>query len=426
MALPASGGKIQLVTTPSEGIFHFWPHILPGGKSILFSEHPAGVVVIQSLETGKRKVLVENASRPCYARSGHLLFMRSGTLMAAAFDPVGWELTGPEVPVIERVSYDPFWGNAAFALSHNGSLVYRPPWLPAHSIVNRSAGGEERLLAPSGRGFYYPQLSPEGRRLAMTIEDDHGHDVWVFDLGSGLFTRITFDAAVEFTPVWTRDGSRLIYSVVSGGMPEIRWKAADGSQASERLVESKLAVFPSTLTPGDAELIYVQAGRAGGWDIMAVSLKNKAEPRRLLGEAFHEVQPVLSPDGRWLAYASDETGRFEVFVRSYPDLKSRWQVSGEGATEPRWAHDGRELFYRSGRRYYAVSVPAEPRFSRGSPRLLFEGNYESGLPAFTSYDVSADNRSLILIRGKQESPTEIRVILNWFEELRARAIPGKH
>jgi len=249
----------------------------------------------------------------------------------------------------------------------------------------------------------------------MTMEDEQGEDVWVLHLATGSLSRITFGETTVFNPIWSPDGRHLAYSVASHGLPEIHWKRIDGFEGSERLVVGKSAVFPGTMTPDGSELIYVMDNRDTGTDIMAVAMTAEHQTRPLLHEKYHEYQPTLSPDGRWLAYTSDETGHSEVFVRTYPDLMRKWQVSRDGGNEPCWTHNGRELFFRRNNSYYNVPIKTVNDLTVGSPRLIFQGDYESGLPIFRGYEVSANDRSLILVRGTGHGPHEIHVILKWTE-----------
>jgi len=241
--------------------------------------------------------------------------------------------------------------------------------------------------------------------------------------GDGALNRITFDPATEFAPVWTRDGKRLVYSVHQTGNPQIYWKLVDGTQQAALLVSTRRPAFPAATSPDGRDLLFVEQTAPTGWDVFVKRLGNDAPPQRVLGDPFQELQPSLSPDGRWLAYASNELGGWEVFVRSYPDLRKKWQVSRDGGYEPRWAPRKPQLIYRKGREYRVVTARPGSDFVADAPRLMFEGTYAGGMPAFTRYEVDHDSK-LFLVRDTGAAPHEVRVVMNWPQDVKARAGSG--
>jgi serine/threonine-protein kinase len=271
-----------------------------------------------------------------------------------------------------------------------------------------------------------PRFSPDGRRVAMSRDSKNLiAQIWVYDLDRGTLTRLTFDRQ-GWWPIWTPDGQRLVFTSLSRGeeVHDLYWMPADGSASPERLTQSDLSVQANSFSPDGETLILVQNDHPEtAWDVMTLHLDDKTrEPQPLLNSPFIEGLAELSPDGRWLAYASDESGQFEVYVRSFPDLGRKWQISTDGGVEPVWSRDGTELFYRDeeGRAMTVVPITIEPDFSPGRPELLFEGSFV-GSPGFgRQYDVAPDGESFLMVRqemgGFEEA--EIHVVLDWFEEFR--------
>jgi serine/threonine-protein kinase len=227
-----------------------------------------------------------------------------------------------------------------------------------------------------------------------------------------------------YWPVWSPDGRRIAFPSRRDSSPvvDLAWIEADGSSGAEWLTQSELSEQPTTWTPDGKTLIYHRNDHPEtAWDVMALEPGEAGEPRVLLGTRFIEAQADISPDGRWLAYVSDESGRFEVYVRSYPDLERKWQISSDGGAEPVWSPDGRELFYRDeeGRVMTVVPITIEPDFSPGRPELLFEGEYVPSPGFGRNYDVAPDGRSFVMVEQvlPEDIEAELQVVVNWFTEL---------
>jgi Tol biopolymer transport system component len=424
-----AGGTPQVLTHLEKGeTDHDWPEFLPGDKTVLFAasgdDRANGQVAIQSLATGARRNLMQGATHPHYAPSGHLVYAHGGSLMAVPFDLQRLALTGAAVPVVEGVLQSASSGGAQYSFSATGSLVYVTGAVQAtvqNTLVWVSRNGTEQPLPAPLREYGNPRLSPDGRRLAVVIEDQ----VWLYDLSRGALSRFTFEGDRNFDPVWTPDGKRIAFNSNKEGQQNVFWQLADGSGGLERLTTSDYN--PISWSPDGQLLAFIEVNPTTQWDIWVLRLSDrKAQP--FLRTRFNEAAPRFSPDGRWLAYNSDESGRYEVYVQPYPGPGGKWQISTEGGTEPVWNPNGRELFYRSGDKMMVVDIATQPGFAAGRPRKLFEGRYgDTPIPGTNQYDVSADGQRFLMTKEIEQSSsaTQINVVLNWFEELKQKVPTGK-
>ena len=430
------GGAPQLLTRFEKGeINHRWPEFLPGGKAVLFAAAEASFdwtnaqVAVQADGTGERRNLIQGATYPRYSPSGHLLYAQGGGLMAVPFDPQRLEVMGAAVPVVEGVLLSRNTGAAQYSFSGNGSLVYvtggvqedrrRLVW------VNRN-GAEQPVAAPA-RAFMFVRLSPDARRVAASIAEQDVQ-VWLHDLSRETLTRFTFEGNRNLNSVWTPDGKRIAFNSNKEGPPQrIFWQLADGSGGLERLANGEYAQVPMSWSPDGKLLAFMENNPTTGYDIWVLRLADrKAQP--FLRTPFNESVPRFSPDGHWLAYISNESGRYEVYVQPYPGPGGKWQISTEGGTEPAWNSNGQELFYRSGDRMMAVEIATQPSFTAGKPRVLFEGRYVPTPATSPNYDVSRDGQRFLMLKPSEQeasAPTQINVVLNWFEELKRRVPPAK-
>jgi serine/threonine-protein kinase len=424
----AAGGSPEMLTTPdhSKGeLGHWWPQILPGGKAVLFTIFSTPIekarIVVQSVKPGAPRTLIEGASFARYVPTGHIVYVRGGTLLAAPFDLDRLEVTGPPVPVLEDMPFYLSNGNSQFSFSEDGTLVYAP----ASSLRSESMlawvdrrGGMTRVT-DSRRRYSEPRLSPDGQRLAVTVSTE-SRDIWVYDLSRGTFTRVTSGAASEFGAIWTPDGKRLIFTSEQPVF-DLYWKNADGSGPEEPLLTGKYDKELGSVSLDGKLVAFNENSPETRADLWLLPLEGDHKPKLLLRTHFWEGDPQFSPDGRWLAYISDQSGRHEVYVVPFPGAGERIQISTEGGREPVWRHDGRELFYRSGDKVMAVPIQTKPTFRAGRPQVLFRGDYDPG------YDVAPDGQRFLMIKTPPESaPRQINVVLNWFEELRRLAPPTRN
>jgi serine/threonine-protein kinase len=453
----ARGGAPQTLTTVnvSEGEgSHRWPFVLPGGKAVLFTvvavprDPRLGTsVALLALDTGKRRVLLTDAADARYVATGHLLYVDRERLLVAPFDLITLQVTGDPVGVTDRVMQSRTTAAAQFTTSDSGSLA----WLPAapdhnpeqsRAIVWVDDRGRSTPVGAAADAYFRPRLAPNGQRIAVeTVESVAA--VWVHDLRRSTRTRIPFDGYAS-SPLWTPDGQRLVFSGARAGNGNLFWIPADGSGPAERLATSESAQYPASWSPDGRTLVFEQCGSQ--CDIWALSSKGKGwTARPIVDTPAVELHATLSPDGHWLAYTSLGSGHQEVYVQAFPGPGERLQVSSEGGGFPRWSSDGRRLYYcatptdgpfgsslplppRTGHTYFAVDVSTSPTFSVGRPRVWFEdpeAKYTVTQP-IAGYDVARDGRFLMVEvqRGAgivPPPPSDLRLIMNWSEQLRARA-----
>jgi Tol biopolymer transport system component len=334
------------------------------------------------------------------------------------FDARRLEVTGAAIPVTDKLGTSTD-GDRNLGVSRSGDFALQSSVSSGSRLVLVDRGGAVRD-AGSDTGLYNsPRLSPDGKRVAMSRYTDinfTAQDVWVMDLVQRTRTRLTFDTLAA-SPLWSPDGRRVAYA----RGPNIFWVPADGSGTPESLVTAPGQWVPAVFEPGGLGLVYhggpTQQGKAEIW---RVGVAGDRAPRQVLAGAFLNYNPSLAPDGRWMAYVSDESGRSEVYVRPYPGPGGRWQVSLDGGSEPVWSPTGREIFYRSGDRMMAATVRTQAGFEVGTRTELFEGSYDQVPFQLPNYDVTRDGRTFVMLQQVTGSAQSIFVTLNWFDQQRAR------
>jgi Tol biopolymer transport system component len=423
--VPEAGGKPEPVTNHEEGeTLHNVPDTLPDGKGLIFMARrgsPETDRIVLQLPSGERRDLVPSGSHPRYARSGHLIYAQQGTLFAVPFDVNRLEVAGGPVPMVEGVLHFAN-GNANYSLSATGTLAYLSGSIaatPNRLVWVRRDGMEELVPAPA-RAYGYPRISPDGRRVAVELDNQ----IWMYDLARDTLTRFTFDGTSNQDRTWTPDGSRLAFrSNRESGAARLFWQRADGSGGLERLTVGEYQQNARAWSSDGQVLTYQENHPETNRDIWIFRLTDrKAEP--FLQTPFTEGAQSFSPDGRWLAYVSDESGRPEVYVQPYPGPGGKWQISTETGSEPVWNRNSRELFYRSGDRMMAVDVSLQPTFTAGKPRVLFQGQYFASVFPFTgtAYDVSPDGQRFLMVKQTEQTAASVQlnVVVNWTEELKRR------
>jgi hypothetical protein len=451
--VPAAGGTAQALAKPDRKkgeLKYLLPQILPGGRAVLFTVTHTPLpmwddteIVAQSLATGERTVLIRGGADGRYLRSGHLLYLRRGTLMAVPFGLERLQTTGGEVALIADVMQSGNTpsevvdsGAGQFSVSESGSLLYLPGGIFPEAVrslvwVDRASGAVQALPLQT-RAYVSPRLSRDGHRAVFWTQGDR--NVWVHDLVRGTVTRLTSEAR-NARAIWTPDGSRIAYGSATAGTENIFLKPADGSGPAERLTTSDHLQYAATWSPDGQTLAFVETRPETGSDIWAVPVQADRQPRAIVQTRFNEAYPDISPDGSWLAYASDESGRSEVYVQPYPGPGPRLQVSTDGGTGPAWSRDGRELFYATTQsvggqatftKMMVVAVGLRPTFTAGAPRVLFQGYYGASA-GIRSYDVTSDGRRFLMVQQKERAPVsaaDLILVQNWIEELKAR-VPVK-
>jgi serine/threonine protein kinase/Tol biopolymer transport system component len=441
-SVPASGGTAKTFLRPEakrgETALQ-WPQILPGEKAVLFTTLAGSPrIEIVSLRTGRSHELTEGLGA-YYSPSGHLVFVRGGSLFAAPFDLTRQELTGPAISILDGVMIVSPFQSPQFALSSTGALGYVPGSAPRHTLALVDREGKVSPLPFEPREWEEPRFSPDGNRIAATVRATNP-DIWILDLLRGSSARLTFDPGEDETVAWAPDGKAVAFSANRKGQPSPRElgperpgttrgiyrQASDGSGAEERLLDADSHPHVSSWSPDGRTLAYTDFDPDYSGDIWILTLGQKAEKRPWLRTPFNERAGSFSPDGRWIVYVSNESGRDEIYVQPFPGPGGKWQVSVSGGTEPVWSRDGKELFYLSGRKMMSVPVSAGTTFSAEIPHVLFEGSFVPTRRGEAAYDVSPDGRRFLMVRRDEQMITNhLNVVLNFSQELTRRAPPGK-
>ena len=435
MQVPGGSGTPELLIPADDSELLHGPQMLPGGEWVLLTVRAAdhtswdeAQIVAQSVTSGERTVLIEGGRDGRYLPTGHLVYGLNNVLFAVPFDVDSRQVTGGPVPLVEGVrqaATDPN-GPAHFSVSDNGSLVYVPARVggdDAFSLVWVGRDGdEEDVLAPRG-AYEHPRLSPDGTRVAVEIGGDN-IDIWIWDLARETPTQLTFEEGVDDYPLWTPDGTRVVFGSTrdEGGL---YWKAADGTGRVERLKDGRARPYAWA---ADGRLIFDQVGQGGGArDIGVLTMEGERSVEMLFDAEFSEREPALSPDGRWLAYASSETGPFLIYVRPFPNIDDGlWNVSLDLGVNPVWSPDGCELFFRRREDLMVAEIEAEPTFSSRTPApLLSLSAFGLGSPTNQHrFDLAPDGaRFITLKRGdvtSEEPSNGLIYVQNWFEELTER------
>jgi eukaryotic-like serine/threonine-protein kinase len=424
----AGGGPPQFVARPDttrDELFFSWPQVLPGGRTVLLTIlRRRGVADIAALDvaTGKTAVVTPGVQAR-YARTGHLIVLEAdGSVQASRFDPTHPTRLGQPVTIVEGVAVEnAAFGGAAFAISDAGTLTYQTAF-PEQQVMRVTRDGRAQPVDGNWSGSFGEMgLSPDGSRLAITVQHEWRREVWVKALGAGTLTRVAYEGTSNYRPSWTPDAQSLLFVSDRSGHPALYHVAADGSGPATLLRDDPRAVDEGSLSHDGRWLIY-RTGSGGGRDIYAIRPGLDTIPTPVATSAFEEYAPTLSPDGRWVAYVSDESRRAEVYVRPFPNPQAaRWQVSRAGGTEPVWAHSGRELFYRNAADdLEAAEVAAAAPFRIVAERALFAVRDYVPLPLDRGYAVSPDDRSFLFVQQKPGVASQLIVVLNWFGELKAK------
>lgn len=446
--ISSAGGTPQSLTSldaQAGELTHRWPQVLPGGSAVLFTSstevgnYENADIVVYSMASGQRKTVQRGGFHARYVFSGHVVYMHEGTLFAVPFDLKRLEVTGPPAPILDGIVTNPATGGAQFSLSDTGNLVYVAGGsvFQNFSIYWMDREGKFTPLRERIGSYLFPTFSPEGKRLAVQIRDGGGNDIWVYQWEGDLLTRITFGSQSN-SPIWTRDGQRITYSSEKGGVYGLYWTRADGAGDALRLTARGKHKRANSWSPDDKTLAFMQLNPATSWDIMTLSVEGDpksgwkvGEPRPFLSGPFIEQDAAFSPDGRWLAYASNESGKLEVYVQPFPGPGGRWQISAGGGSSPRWSRSSKELFYRAADQRIMVTTYATTgnSFGAGKAGLWSPSQFGSGGPS-SFFDLHPDGKRLVVLKapgGVENAPVnKVTFFFNFFEELRRKVPAGKN
>jgi eukaryotic-like serine/threonine-protein kinase len=420
---PAIGGEVSAVTRldPPRQITHVFPHFLPDGRHFLYyslgTPETSGLY-LASLDRGESKRLGAADSTGIYLPPGMVVFARGPTLMAQHLDLGREELTGDPVRIADAVGFNGIVGFDAFSVSDDGLLAYRATGVTLRQLKWYDRNGKAAGVAgdPDTGSPLYPELSPDGTHVALMRVAQGNNDIWLMDLIRGGISRFTFDTSVDLTSVWWPDGMRIAFASSKKGPFNIYSKASNGTGAEELLLESPNSAYPQDWSKDGRFLLYSEADPKTGRDLAALPVAGSdRKPIVVTRTPFDELNGQFSPDGHFVAYETNESGRFEIVVQSFPEPNGKWQVSTAGGTQPRWRADGKELYFVSlDGKLTAASINAGTTFSAGTPIALFPVKIAPGAGANKQqYAVSRDGRFLVNEPVETANPAPITVILNW-------------
>ena len=438
--VPSSGGKpAQILALDKQRgeVRQRWPQILPGGKTVLFTSTKQGAgyedaaIDVLSLDDGKRKTVYQGATWARYLSTGHLILLHKATLFAVPFDLGRLEALGAPSPVLEEMAHFGAGGRAQFDYSLTGAAVFRTGGAVTGRFTIQwldRAGKTEALLAKPG-DYLTPRFSPDGKRLALSAVEGGNTDIWIYEWQRDTMTRLTFDPVFDFHPVWTPDGRHIVYRSEGG----LFWVRADGAGKPQRLLEGKTFLTPFSFTPDGKRLVFYQV-EGGGPDLWTLPMESDSnglrggKPEVYLKTSFVEAQPAFSPDGRWLAYDSNETGTDEVYVRAFPDAGGKWQISSRGGRMPLWSRNGKELFFRTeeGRIMVAPFTTKGGSFVADKPQVWSDKTF-AATGNFSSFDLAPNGQRFAVLMSAEGSAgprTQVTFLLNFFDELRRRVPVG--
>jgi serine/threonine-protein kinase len=430
-AVSEGGGNVARVTsvdTERGESGHAWPEPLPSERAFLYTilrEDGPPRIALSQIGSPAARILVEDGFHPLYAPTGHLVFSRENSLFAVSFDLERLETRGRPQPVLQGVSSDRSDGLSAYDLSRTGTLLYAPSTpktLPMTELVWVDRTGRAELVTEERGTIGFPRLSRDDRRLLATVTtttSSYG-DLHVLDLATKAMARFRLDGD-SYCGNWSPDGRQVVFTSKRAGPQNLYLASADGTGSAQRLTEHTTWEFVNSWSRS-GPMAFVRSDAVGRRDVYLLFLDEPHEPTPLLTSPFFERAPALSPDGRFLAYESDESGEPEIYVSSLPRMSDKVKISSEGGITPLWSKDGRELFYVLEDKMMVVDTTTHPGFTHTAPRVLFQGHYVPGVGSgahWANYDVTADGERFVMVReAKDRDVARFDVILNWHETLR--------
>ena len=445
----SAGGAPEPLTKldlQSGEVTHHWPQILPGSKTVLFSasnntfDYDNADIVAYTIATGQRKTVLHGGFYARYLPGGYMVYVNEGSLFAVPFDLQRLETTGQPVPILEGVLTGAGSQGAQFAFSDNGELVYVAGHgtIQAESIDWMDREGKLTPLRETPGNYFNPAFSPDGKRLALEINDGKRNDIWVYEMERDTLTRLTFGGETNRVPIWTPDGKRIVYSSQEKvGALNLWWIRSDGGGDAQRLTGGNARQLPDSWSPDGKTLLFDQVNPGGNTAVMTLPMESdgksgwKAGTPAVFVKSGYNYEAAFSPDGRWLAYSSNDSGSFEIFVRPFPGPGGKWQISTGGGTFPKWSRDGKELFYRSPEnKIMAVTYTASgDSFRADKPQLWSPGQLTNVGAGISSFDLHPDGKRFAVLRvadtGQATTASKVSFILNFSDEIRGKFQAGK-
>ena len=438
--VPAAGGEPVRLTTldaARKESSHYWPEFLPDGKHFLYLNRLTNVAksaiwvgsIDDKPEATRRTELVSSTANAIYVPppaspswrggAGWFLFTQGNTLLARRFDASRLQFQGEAVPVADRVDSQVSVGLAGFSASQGGLLVYNQSGFPDSRLTWTTRDGRQSPATPETGAYLSPRLSPDGAKVAVAMIDSNANaDIWQIDLAHSISTRFTFDPAPDIQPSWSPDGQQIVFASSRGGPSRIYLKMSGGTADERRLEqgEATRSDYPNDWSRG-GDILYTVVGGSSGADLWVLPMTGNTpgKPVPFLDTPFREMQGRFSPDGKWVAYVSDESGRNEVYVRSFPGTASKSQISNNGGAEPVWRGDGRELYYLApDGKLMAVTVKtASGAFEIEAPHLLFQPHWLPSQTFAPSYDVTRDGQRFLGPVAVEAAAAPLTLLVNW-------------
>lgn len=428
--ISSAGGATTPVTKIAKGeLSHRWPHFLPDGQHFVYLEFKPsreGVIMVHDVRVGSldnmdSQFLLKSNSRVAYASPGYLLSIRESTLMAIPFDAKSLRITGEPLPIADNAQVYLNTASAIFSASENGNLAYQAGGTPTVSQLiwfDRSGKQVNAIGPPSD--YEDPHISPDGSKVALNKLDPQTgvSNIWIYDLSSGTDTRFTFSRSFDHNPIWSPDKSKIVFDSNRKGPAGLYQRSLIGTEGEELLFDSDEEKTPTDWSPDGQIIIYQSSNLKNRWDLWTLPLSGDRKPRPLLRNEYNEMDGRISPNGKWLAYTSDESGLREVYVSAISGSSGKWQISTAGGSQPKWRRDGKEIYYLAAdRKLMAVPIQDSDHFQAGTANPLFETR--SRYTGNSAYDVTSDGQRFLIntvVSGQTSTP--ITVVINWTSDLK--------
>ena len=431
LKVSANGGKPAPLGLPEPETNYYatWPQFLPGARALLYEAtslrgmRDNASIMLHNLVTGETRTIIENGAKAQYASTGHIIYAWEGYLWAVPFDIESLTVYGNAVVVAEDIHFSTDDLSYYYAISQKGSLFYAKQAAADNSnLVWVARAGVETIIPAAPRTYWDPRVSPDGRRVAVNVRNE-AIDIWVYDLDRGGMSRLTHANGEDETPFWSPDGKWVAYASDRSGQPRSIFKTlADGSGKEELLWSTAPHTHVDAWSPDSKSILLTVVSATNLPDLWMLNLEAETVAKPLLQTAYTERNGRISPDGRWFAYESNESGRLEVYVQAYPELGKKILVSTNGGQQPIWRQDGKELFYRGTDSLMMVGVQPGEILSFTTPKALFRDEYGLKSTNHSGYSVSNDGKRLLMLKGEPMTGiTQLEVVINWFDEIKQKA-----